>query len=99
MENFLTKKKEYHFGCNISTMLGNMTLDGIQQMLYNLQGKEIKDFKNGYCIRFADDICISARTEKDAKRFLEALRKFVAERGLKLSEEKNKNRKYKKRRI
>lgn len=45
MENFLTKKKEYQFGCNISTMLGNMTLDGIQQMLYNLQGKEIKDFK------------------------------------------------------
>lgn len=90
MENFSIKKMEFHFGCNISTMLGNMTLDGMQQMLYKLQGKEIKDFKNGFCIRFADDILISARTKKDAKRFLEELRKFVAERGLKLSEEKTK---------
>lgn len=42
-------------GCNISPILGNMTLDGIQKLLYDLQGdtKSI-DYLDGYAVRFAD---------------------------------------------
>jgi len=87
---FFNKEEGISLGSNMSTILGNMVLDGLQRELYNMQGKEIKDFKNGYCVRFADDILVSARTEKDAKIFLEKIKKFVAERGLELSEEKTK---------
>lgn len=71
-------------------MLGNLTLDGLQHCLYDLQGKVIKDYKNGYCIRFADDLCVSARTKQDAENFLKEIKRFIAKRGLKLSEEKTK---------
>lgn len=77
-------------GCNLSTILGNFALDGLQKCLYDLQGKEVSDYKNGYCIRFADDVCVSSRTKKDAEKFLEEIKKFVAKRGLKLSENKTK---------
>lgn len=75
-------------GCNLSTILGNFALDGLQKCLYGLQGNIVKDYKNGYCIRFADDICVSARTKKDAEKFLEEIKKFVAKRGLQLSDNK-----------
>lgn len=77
-------------GCNLSTILGNFALDGLQEKLYSLQGKTITDYKNGYCIRFADDICVSCRTQKDAEKFLEEIKKFIAKRGLTLSESKTK---------
>ena len=60
----------------------------MQKCLYGLQGNIVKDYKNGYCIRFADDICVSARTKKDAEKFLEEIKKFVAKRGLQLSDNK-----------
>lgn len=41
-------------------------------------------------IRFADDILVTVRTQEDAQRVLEALRSFLSERGLTLSEEKTK---------
>lgn len=84
------KNEGVSLGCNLSTILGNFTLDGLQWYLYSLQGNDIKDYKNGYCIRFADDICISARTKEDAEQFLEEIKKFVAKRGLKLSDNKTK---------
>ena len=77
-------------GNNISTILGNMTLDGIQKLLYDLQGSEIKDYYNGYVIRFADDILITARTKEDAEKFLEYVEKYVYIRGLRLSPNKTK---------
>lgn len=57
-------------------------------MTYN--GEKINDYSNGYCVRFADDICIMARTENDAKIFLERVKDFVTARGLTLSEKKTK---------
>ena len=87
---FFSKEEGISLGCNMSTILGNMVLDGLQRTLYEIQGKEITDFKNGYCIRFADDLLVSCGTEKDAKKFLERIRTFVAERGLELSEKKTK---------
>lgn len=67
-----------------------MTLDGLQKRLYDLQGDTIKDYFNGYCIRFADDEVTMARTEKDAIKFKDEIEKFIRARGLKLSENKTK---------
>lgn len=76
-------------GCNISPLLGNMALDGIQKLLYNLQGNQKNiDYFDGYVVRFADDICISARSKESAEKYLEALKEFLAVRGLEVSQKK-----------
>lgn len=77
-------------GSNLSPLLGNMILDGIQKELYDLQGKEIQDFKNGYMVRFADDIAITARTKEDAEKFKRIVEDFISKRGLRLSKTKSK---------
>lgn len=87
---FFDRESGISLGSNLSTILGNMTLDGLQYRLYSLQGKEIKDYKNGYCIRFADDIFITARTYADALKLKEEVVKFITERGLKISDKKTK---------
>lgn len=84
------KDEGISLGSNLSTILGNMTLDGFQKRLYDLQGEVITDYKNGYCVRFADDIYVTARTEEDAIKFKNELVSFASERGLKISEEKTK---------
>lgn len=88
--DFFNKEEGISLGSNLSTILGNMTLDGLQKRLFNLQGEKITDFKNGFCIRFADDLCITARTREDAEKFKEEVISFVSERGLKISENKTK---------
>ncbi len=75
-------------GSNISTILGNMTLDGLQKELYDLQPIESIDYWEGYTIRFADDILIASRSEEKAKEYLKLVEQFVEERGLKLSPSK-----------
>ncbi len=77
-------------GCSISPILGNMVLDGIQTRLYSLQGETIKDYKNGWCIRYADDMIVLARSKQDAMNFREIINDFLEERGLKLSLSKTK---------
>lgn len=77
-------------GSNLSPLLGNMILDGIQKELYELQGENISDYKNGYMVRFADDIAITARTKEDAMQFKEIVEKFIGERGLRLNKMKSK---------
>lgn len=77
-------------GSNLSTILGNMTLDGLQRVLYELQGKKTKDYKDGWCLRFADDILITARTKENAEKFKKEVVKFVSKRGLMISERKTK---------
>lgn len=80
-------------GGNISPVLGNMVLDGLQNRLFALQkkGKEFKkdiDYSDGNLIRFADDVFVTARSEERAKRFKIEIEKFLGERGLRSSEEK-----------
>ena len=87
---FFDKNEGISLGSNLSTILGNMTLDGLQRRLYDLQGDRITDFKNGYCLRFADDLFITARTYNDAVKLKDEVIKFASERGLKLSEKKTK---------
>ena len=73
-------------GCNISPLLGNMTLDGIQKLIYDLQEDQKHiDYLDGYVVRFADDICISARSKESAEKYLQVLKQFLASRGLEAS--------------
>lgn len=87
---FFNREEGISLGSNLSTILGNMTLDGLQKRLFDLQGERITDFKNGFCIRFADDLCITARTREDAEIFKKEVISFASERGLKISENKTK---------
>lgn len=76
-------------GCNISPILGNMTLDGIQKLIYDLQPNQKNiDYLDGHVVRFADDICISARSKESAEKYLIAIKEFLAIRGLKASSKK-----------
>ncbi len=78
-------------GSNISPILGNMTLDGMQKYIYdNFHGEYISDYANGNLIRFADDFIVTARTREDAECFKQIINDFLIPRGLKLSEEKTK---------
>jgi RNA-directed DNA polymerase len=76
-------------GCNISPMLGNMTLDGIQKLLYDLQEDQANiDYLDGYTVRFADDICVAARSKETAEKYLDTIKVFLAARGLVVSPKK-----------
>lgn len=77
-------------GSNISPYLGNFVLDGLQRFLFQgLHGTIAPaDFANGNLIRFADDILVTVRSEKDAETVISLLNDFLSERGLALSEEK-----------
>ncbi len=76
-------------GANISPILGNMTLDGLQKHLYQaFHGDYVSDYGNGNLIRFADDILVMARSREDAETFKGIIQEFLLPRGLKLSEEK-----------
>jgi group II intron reverse transcriptase/maturase len=79
-------------GSSISPILGNMTLDGAQQAVFNgLHGRSSDiDYSDGDLLRFADDIISTARTMESAEKILKLLSDFVAVRGLKLSENKTK---------
>ena len=77
-------------GANLSPMLANRVLDGLQGYIYkhlNL-GMPVMDYANGNLVRFADDLFFSARTRADAEKIVEITQCFLAARGLTFSEEK-----------
>ncbi len=80
--------KGISLGCNISTIIANMALDGIQKLLYDLQESKNIDYYEGYTIRFADDIIIFSRSEQQERIYLKKLKQFLKVRGLELSLEK-----------
>ena len=90
-ELFPTDDYGISLGCNISPILGNMTLDGIQKHIYEdlYKGQDI-DYPNGNLIRFADDILITVRDAETANKIIGCLNDFLFERGLQLSELKTK---------
>ena len=78
-------------GMSISPIIANMTLDGLQKVIFDLQPKyEQLDYANGNLVRYADDIIVTARTEESAQLIKSKIQKFLALRGLKLSEKKTK---------
>lgn len=80
----------------ISPILANMALDGIDRLLeeqYHLNSKGKHHWKVAAknkvnLVRYADDFVITAATESIAKEVKTLVAEFLAERGLKLSEEK-----------
>lgn len=77
-------------GCSMSPIIANMTLDGLQEYVYDRLyplGGEI-DYANGNMIRYADDVLFTARTEETAQKIKTYVSDFLEERGLELSKEK-----------
>lgn len=76
-------------GASLSPILGNMVLDGMQKFIYERRGrKETEGFADGDMIRYADDVVITVRTKAAAYGIIKSLQEFLAERGLRLNEEK-----------
>jgi RNA-directed DNA polymerase len=68
-----------------SPLLANWTLDGLEAMVKGLFGKRAKV----HVIRYADDFVIVAESKEILEQTVKpAIQKFLAERGLRLSEEK-----------
>lgn len=69
----------------ISPLLANMTLDGLQKAINDVAPRRSKV----YFVRYADDFIISAKSkELLEEKILPAIRSFLSERGLRLSDEK-----------
>ena len=91
-ELFPEEETGISLGANLSPMMANYVLDGLQGYVYKhlYRGMPIRDYANGNLVRFADDIILSARTIADAEKMIGIVRVFLAERGLQASEEKTK---------
>ncbi len=77
-------------GCSISPIIANMALDGLQKYIFDHlypNGGKI-DYANGNMIRYADDIIVAARDENTARQIKGYIKKFLTERGLKMSLDK-----------
>ena len=74
-------------GGQISPIMANMTLDGIEGLLMTRYPKGVKSYKVNL-IRYADDLIITAASEDLAKEIKLLLTDFLKERGLELSDEK-----------
>lgn len=70
-------------GGNLSPILANMTLDGIETLLFDRFPK----MKVHY-IRYADDIIVTAPTREIAEEIKGLIQIFLSERGLQLSDKK-----------
>jgi RNA-directed DNA polymerase len=70
-------------GGNLSPILANMTLDGIESLLASTFPKMKVNL-----IRYADDMIVTAATKEIAEEIKIVIQKFLSERGLQLSEKK-----------
>jgi len=79
-------------GSSLSPILGNLVLDGAQDAIFTgLHGRTHNiDYFDGNTIRYADDLLITARTNRSAVLILKNLRSFLAVRGLTLNDTKTK---------
>ena len=82
-------------GTSLSPILANMVLDGLEWRMFSLQenwyfDRNNVDYSDGNVVRYADDIFITARTYGSAIQFKLELESFLAERSLKLNQDKTK---------
>ena len=71
----------------VSPLLANIALNGIESIhWYKDAGNKIIEPS----VRYADDMVVILRREDDAEQILECISQFLAERGLKVSENKTK---------
>ncbi|MFI3292594.1 MAG: exodeoxyribonuclease III [Rikenellaceae bacterium] len=78
-------------GSGLSPIIGNMVLDGLQQYIFCHLYPDgiISNYTHGDLIRFADDFLVFARDEEQANKIKAIVANFLAERGLRISEEKS----------
>lgn len=72
----------------MSPTLGNIALDGLEKVIKNKHPPRRGISPGVHVIRYADDIIITSKTQEIATKNKEILADFLAERGLKLSEDK-----------
>ena len=81
-------------GTSISPILGNSTLDGLQDAIFiGLYKKGAIDYTYGNMVRFADDVVVTAKDKEQAQEILKIMSRFLRVRGLRLSPTKTKIRK------
>ena len=75
---------------SLSSVLGNMILDGLQTYIYNrLYPSGGVDYLGGNLIRFADDVVITARNRIQAEEVMQITAEFLAQRGLRMHPDKS----------
>jgi RNA-directed DNA polymerase len=78
----------------ISPILANMTLDGMEKLLYEKYQRKLGKPRRNYnpqmvnFVRYADDFVITCKDEYTANQVREDIAEFLTERGLELSLEK-----------
>lgn len=78
-------------GATLSTILGNLALDGLQAYLQDkLYPDGDIDYRDCDLVRFADDFIIATRSESSANAILSLVDDFLEERGLRVNEAKTK---------
>jgi len=94
---FPTKKGTPQGGV-ISPTITNMVLDGMEQAIMNAagvtiskDGQKMANKHRSHLVRYADDFIVTGNSKEILEfRILPAIRQFLSERGLQLSEEKTK---------
>ena len=77
-------------GARLSSILGNMILDGLQSYLYDhLYPSGGVDYRNGNLHRFADDMAITAYGYEQAEKIMAITSEFLAQRGLRMHPDKS----------
>ena len=75
---------------SLSSILGNMILDGLQSYLYDhLYPSGGVDYRNGNLHRFADDMAITAYGYEQAEKIMAITSEFLAQRGLRVHPDKS----------
>lgn len=77
-------------GVSLSPILGNMVLNGLQKSIFEgLHGiRYNEEYCDGYLVRFADDILVTADSTERANRILRVIEDFLQQRGMHISLEK-----------
>lgn len=78
------------YGSSISPNLANMMLDGLQTAVYARLFESGHDYKYGTMTRWADDIIFPIKSEEQGHLIAQIVSEFLAERGLRINEEKSK---------
>jgi RNA-directed DNA polymerase len=74
-----------------SPLLANIALNGIERIgEYKSRTLRFGSYMIPICIRYADDLVFILKPENDEKAILNEVEKFLAERGMKISEKKTK---------
>ena len=87
---FFPTNKGMSMASSLSPILGNIMLDGLQTDLYDhLYPNGKVDYLDGNLNRFADDMCITARTRESAEQIMQIVADFLALRGLRMHPDKS----------